>query len=116
MSARFLSLTLLLVLSCLPAIAQADRAPSKRERAAIAGSADVPKRCLRIRISTVNRRYASVYIRNARRSCRRWAADGVAVYKRGRARWRFVVAGSAFECPVPKVPRRVVRDLGIECH
>jgi hypothetical protein len=52
-----------------------------------------------------------------RRSCRRWAADGVAVYKRRTSGgWRFVTAGSAFDCPVPKVPPKVVDDLHIHCE
>ena len=96
--------------------ALADRAPTKQERAGIAKKVGVPARCLRIRVSTVNTRWASTHVRNARRSCRRWAADGIAVFKRTKAGgWRFVTAGSAFDCPVPKVPPRVVEDLRIRC-
>jgi hypothetical protein len=97
--------------------ALADRAPTKQERAGIAKKVGVPARCLKIRVSTVNSRWASTHVRNARTSCRRWAADGIAVFKRRKAGgWRFVTAGSAFECPVPKVPPRVVEDLGIRCE
>jgi hypothetical protein len=110
------ALTLLLAGALVPALAQADRAPTKREKAAIARAADVPKRCLRVRVSTVNRRWASAYRRNAREGCERWQADGVAVFKRRKTGgWKFVVAGSSFECPVPRVPPAVVKDLDIPC-
>jgi hypothetical protein len=110
-------LACLALLALAPAVAQADRAPTKRERAGIAKKVDAPARCLKIRVSTVNTRWARMQLRLRRESCQRWAADGVAVYKkRKRGGWRFVTAGSAFECPVPKVPRRVVKDLDIRCY
>jgi hypothetical protein len=112
-------LTALLLLAAalaLPAIAHADRAPTRAEAARIAEVAGAPPRCLKIRVSTVNSRWASAYRRNLRRGCRRYQADGVAVFRRRSSGWRFVVAGSAFECPVPKVPKAVVRDLGIRCY
>ena len=100
----------------LAASAEARRTPTPGERAGVARAVGVPARCLFIRVSSVDRRYASAVIRNRKRSCRRWAADGVAVFrKRSQGRWRFVTAGSAFDCPVPKVPERVVRDLRISC-
>jgi hypothetical protein len=116
MRARYAIALLLAGTVAAPGVASADRAPTERERASIARAVDVPKRCLKIRVSTVNRRWSAVRLRLAKRSCQRWAADGVAVYRRRSGRWRFVVAGSAFECPVPKVPRRVVRDLDIPCN
>ena len=30
--------------------------------------------------------------------------------------WRFVTAGSSFDCPVPDVPRRIAKDLKIPCE
>jgi hypothetical protein len=100
-----------------PVAAHADRPPTKRERAGIANKVEVPARCLKIRVSTVNTRWAKMRLRNLRKSCQRWAADGVAVYKRRKdGGWRFVTAGSAFDCPVPKVPPRVVTDLHIRCY
>lgn len=113
---RLVPLAVVVGLAVSGASAEADRGPTKRERAGVAKAVGAPARCVRVRVSTVNRRYASALIRNGRRSCRRWAADGVAVFRRGDGRWRFVTAGSAFECPVPKVPRRVARDLGIRCY
>jgi hypothetical protein len=110
-------LAALAALSLLPAAALADRPPTKRERAGIAQKVGVPARCLAIRVSTVNPRWAKTRIRLARKSCERWAADGIAVFKRRNdGGWRFVTAGSAFDCPVPKVPRRVVEDLHIRCY
>jgi len=100
----------------LPSSADARRKPTPRERAGVARAAGVPARCLFIRVSTVDRRYAYMRIRNRKQSCRRWWADGVVVFrKRADGRWRFLTAGSAIECPVPKVPSRVVRDLRISC-
>lgn len=118
-TARTKRLTLLLLATSLvlPAGAAADRAPTKAERAGIAEAADVPSRCLKIRVSTVNASYSSAYRRNLRRGCKPYQADGVAVFKRRKAGgWAFVTAGSAFECPVPHVPRKVARDLDIECY
>jgi hypothetical protein len=40
----------------------------------------------------------------------------MAVFKRRKTGgWKFVVAGSSFECPVPRVPPAVVKDLDIPC-
>jgi hypothetical protein len=101
----------------LPAAATADRAPTKAERTAVAKAADVPARCLKTRVSTVNSAYASSYRRNAKRGCKAYQADGVAVFKRrASGAWKFVTAGSAFSCPVPHVPKKVANDLGIRCY
>jgi hypothetical protein len=104
------------LLLAVPAAAQADRAPTKREHAAVATAVGVPKRCLRVRVSTVDERWATARVRNGKASCAEHAADGMAVFKRRRGAWRFVTAGSSFDCPVPDVPRRVARDLRIPCE
>lgn len=96
-------------------VAHADRAPTRSEHRAVAKAIGVPKRCVRVRISTVNERWARANMRNRKASCAEHAADGIAVFKRRAGKWRFVTAGSAFECPVPDVPRRVARDLEIPC-
>lgn len=114
---RRLTLIVLTTALVLPAAAAADRAPTKSERAGIAKAADVPARCLKTRVSTVNDDYASIHIRNQRRGCKAYQADGVAVFKRRKTGgWKFVTAGSAFSCPVPHVPKAVAKDLGIRCY
>jgi hypothetical protein len=55
-------------------------------------------------------------IRNLEASCADHVADGVAIFKRRDGTWRFVTAGSSFDCPVPKVPRRIAQDLEILCE
>jgi hypothetical protein len=112
---RFTLAALAVLLLCIPVSARADRAPTKRERVGVAKAIGVPKRCLRTRISTVNERWSRTTIRNLKASCADHAADGVAVFKRRGDRWRFVTAGSSFDCPVPDVPRRIAKDLEIPC-
>ncbi len=75
----------------------------------------MPARCLKIRVSSVNDAYAGIWRRNLKKGCEKYQADGVAVYKKGHHGWKFVTAGSSFECPVPKVPRAVAKDLKIAC-
>jgi hypothetical protein len=110
-----LAVTVALLLA-LPAGAHADRPPTKRERVDVAKAIGVPKRCLRTRISTVDERWSRTTIRNGKASCQKHGADGVAVFKRRGGKWRFVTAGSSFDCPVPDVPRRVANDLEIPCE
>ena len=104
------------LLLAVPVAAHADRAPTKREHAAVSKAVGVPKRCMRVRISTVNERWASASVRNRKASCADHAADGVAIFKRRSGAWRFVTAGSSFDCPVPDVPRKIARDLRIRCE
>jgi hypothetical protein len=104
------------LLLALPVTAHADRPPTKRERVDVAQAIGVPKRCLRTRISTVNERWSRTTIRNEKASCQEHAGDGVAVFKRRGGKWRFVTAGSSFDCPVPDVPRRIAKDLEIPCE
>ena len=99
-----------------PAVAHADRAPTKREHAAVSKAVGVPKRCMRVRISTVDEHWARANVRNRKASCADHAADGLAVFQRRHGAWRFVTAGSSFDCPVPDVPRRIARDLKIPCE
>lgn len=106
-----------LLLALVPAApAAADRPATKRERAQVAKAIGVPERCARVRVSTVSRRWSAARMRVRKASCRRYAADGVAVFRKRRSGWRFVTAGSSFDCPVPDVPRRIARDLRIPCE
>lgn len=105
----------LIALAAVPALAQAERPATKSEATAVADAARVPARCLKVTVSTVNENYAAALRRNAKRGCQRYQADGVAVFKKGHHSWKFVTAGSAFTCPVPKTPKAVAKDLGITC-
>jgi hypothetical protein len=116
-SLRLSLAALAVVVLCFPpTAAQADRPPTKRERVDIAKAIGVPKRCLHTRISTVNERWSRTSIRNRKASCADHAADGIAVFKRRDGRWKFVTAGSSFDCPVPDVPRRIAKDLRVPCE
>jgi hypothetical protein len=114
-------LILAAAIAAIPAVASASRAPTSTERAAVARAIPAPARCAQVRISSVEGkyRYARVTLNSRRADCRNHVADGVAVFKRrvsSAARWHFVTAGSAFSCPVPHVPKRVVADLKIDCY
>ena len=121
-------LAVILVTACVALAAaaevNADRAPTPNERRAIARAMDLPRKCAKIRVSTVAKRpkWASLYWKPAA-GCQPYAADGVALLKKKqregrRARWRFVTAGSDFECRdlYGEVPRPVAEDLGIACR
>ena len=118
---RATPLLLAAAIAAIPAVASADRAPTSSERAAVARAIPAPARCAQVRISSVEGqyRYARVTLHSRRADCRNHVADGVAVFKRrvtSGAHWRFVTAGSAFDCPVPHGPKRVVADLKIDCY
>jgi hypothetical protein len=94
--------------------AYARRRPHDLERGAIAERMGVPPQCARIWISTVNRRWASFRSRT-RRSCAKWASNGITILHRRNARWHEAFAGSDVPCPVPHVPAAVARDLRVGC-
>jgi hypothetical protein len=100
-------------------VASAERNPTHKEHRAIAKAMKFPPRCTRVRVSTVvtTPRWASLSWKPGR-GCRPFAADGVAILKkRAGGRWKFVTAGSSFDCgPLyAQVPQAVVQDLGITC-
>jgi hypothetical protein len=101
----------------------ADRKPTDKELRAIARAVELPPKCAKVRISTETERpkWASSSWRPGP-GCQRFAFDGVAVLKKKKrgdrpARWRLVTAGSSFECAdlYRDVPRRVAKDLGLDC-
>ncbi|MGH2987023.1 MAG: hypothetical protein ACRDLO_10095 [Solirubrobacterales bacterium] len=101
----------------------ADRKANDKEQRAIARVVEVPRKCVKARISTETERpkWASAAWRPGP-GCQRFAFDGVAVLKKKKrgdrpARWRFVTAGSSFQCAdlYRDVPRPVAKDLGIDC-
>jgi hypothetical protein len=96
-------------------------APAPSVRAAILNSwngGSPPSRayaaCLVVWLAASNRAYGTVRFRLTRRCEGRWGFNGVNVLKRGlRGHWSVVFEGSAYRCPVARVPRQVQRDLGV---
>jgi hypothetical protein len=92
-------------------------APTSAQRAAIVNAfgdpgAAVP--CLTVLLAASNHDYATVRFRSRKAGCLRWGFDGRNVFKRGaRRHWSLVFAGSAYRCPVARVPGRVQRQLGV---
>lgn len=110
---------LIAVFLLLAGVASAQRAPTKKEHRQIAKAMKFPAHCTRVRVSTVvtSPRWASLSWRPGP-GCKPFAADGVAILKkRPGAQWKFVTAGSSFDCgPLyAQVPQAVVEDLGITC-
>jgi hypothetical protein len=103
----------------IPAIVHANRKPTSKERAQIAAVVQLPSKCARVKISTVTKKpkWSSVSWRNGGSECMPLASNGVTVEKKSHGRWRFVTAGSSFDCPglYAKVPQAVARDLKINC-
>ena len=103
----------------LPAVVHADRKPTHKEKVRIARVVDLPAKCARVRISTATKKpkWGSVAFRPGPAECGPFASNGVTVVRKAVGRWRFVTAGSSFDCPglYAKVPQNVVKDLGIGC-
>jgi hypothetical protein len=118
---RFLILAAVVLALAVTGIAQASRNPTNKEHRAIGKALGWPPRCAAVSISTVTAKpkWASVSWRPGGPKCKPFAANGVAVFKKkGKPRrWRFVTAGSSFDCgPLyTQVPLAVVQDLGITC-
>jgi hypothetical protein len=101
--------------------AGADRRATKGERRAVAKLVDLPPVCAKVRVSTVTPepKWASVSWKpRPKDKCEPYARDGVGIAKRKGDRWRFVTAGSSFDCPYlyRHVPREVADDLGLDCY
>ena len=100
--------------------AQAARSPTRAEADAIFRAVQkraptMPIACLplRIRISTANRRYATV---DEARACVRKGLWGEGLYltRRIGTNWRVVAEGTEFPCSV--APAAVRRDLKLPCY
>jgi hypothetical protein len=102
-----------------PAIVRADRKPTHKEKVRIARVVDLPANCARVRVSTVTKKpkWGSVSFRPGSKDCDRFASNGVTVVRKAVGHWRFVTAGSSFDCSslYALVPKNVVTDLGISC-
>jgi len=114
------ALILVLALSLLvPALGQASRKPTDKEKAQIASLVRLPGVCARVRISTVSRKpkWGSVSWRGGASQCDPLASNGVTIAKKSSGRWHSVTAGSSFDCSslYNQVPRAVAKDLGIKC-
>lgn len=112
---------LLVVLAGIAAQALARHAAGGAEKRAVMTAAvnpGAPLRCYRVDVSTVGSTWAATTYGGANtRPCLSYAADGVSVTRFVDRRWRFVTAGSAFNCPIPgHLPAAVQRDLRRFCH
>jgi hypothetical protein len=96
--------------------AVASRKPSATEKAAIAQAMKTPRRCLKIRVATVRKGWASATLKvPLKHSCLPYAADGIAVLHRRDDVWRMRFAGSSWSCPIQGVPEAVRKDLHMGC-
>ena len=100
-------------------VANAQRKPTSKERIQIATVVHLPAKCARVRVSTETKKpkWGSVSFKPGLSDCGPLASNGVTVVKKTSGRWRFITAGSSFDCPglFAKVPKAVARDLGIKC-
>jgi hypothetical protein len=100
-------------------VANADRKPTSKERIQIATIVHLPAKCARVRVSTVTKKpkWGSVSFKSSLSDCEPLASNGVTVVTKTAGRWRFVTAGSSFDCPglYAKVPKAISQDLGIKC-
>jgi hypothetical protein len=91
-------------------------APTTAERAAIIeafGDPPAAGSCLIVRLAASNHAYGEVAPR-LKKSCLRWAFNGVNVLKRKSAgHWTVLFEGSSYHCPRPGIPRQVQHDLGV---
>ena len=103
-------------------LASADRGATPKERRAIAKVVELPAKCAKVRVSTKTERpkWATALWTPEPAACEPYARDGIAVTKKRDGRWRFLTAGSDFDCPrlYREVPRRIALDLDLDewCH
>jgi hypothetical protein len=122
MTARRLVLAVLAIAVVVPATAVGSTAqpqtvaPTSAQRVAIVkafGDPGSAAPCLIVRLAASNHNYATVLFRG-RRGCTRWAFNGKNILKRGdHGRWRVAFEGSAYGCPLTRIPAPVQRQLGV---
>ena len=121
--AKRIALVVLAVVLAVPATAIGSSirlhtvAPTKAERHAMLTAFGEPKKawpCMFTGLAASNHNYGTVRV-HATTSCQRsWGFDGVNVLKRGQNNhWKVVFEGSSYQCPVPRIPQGVQRDLGV---
>lgn len=116
---RRIVLACIVALMLLPVSAMAARNPSVAERNAVRIAAvsahDISAAqavCTRVRISTVDARWASLdFVLPPSKACEKYAANGIALFRRRAGHWRFVAVGSAYRCGYHHIPGRVLDDL-----
>jgi len=114
------ALLALLVVAAVPAGVLAAKlhtvAPTRAQRAAIIkafGDPPAAAPCLIVGLAASNHNWARLRPRH-KSACHRWAFNGVNAIKRTHDNhWKVVFEGSAYGCPVSRIPRSVQRDLGI---
>jgi hypothetical protein len=112
---------ILTALVLMPAAALAHRRATKAERSAIVAAVVKQKQlsgaqaaCQVVTISTVDQRFAALsWPAQLSSACRRVAANGVIIERRGKRGWQLITVGSSFRCPIKGVPNAVARDLGV---
>jgi hypothetical protein len=91
-------------------------APTRAQRAGVLkafGDPPAASPCLIVRIAASQHNYGEVHFRTTRK-CLKWAFNGVNVIEHvNGTRWRILFEGSAYKCPVARIPRSVQRDLGV---
>jgi len=91
-------------------------APTSAQRAAIIkgfGDPGTAAPCLIVALAASNHGYATVRFRSAK-SCLRWAFDGKNILKRAsHNHWSVAFEGSAYRCPLARIPGLVQRQLGV---
>ena len=111
-------LVLGLILMLAPGSAEARRKATADERAEIAARFDAPPKCAKVWISTVDHRWATYAFNGPKYEdpdCQPVASNGVTILRYRKGAWRTVTAGSSFDCPVPKTPAKIVKDLRVKC-
>ena len=117
--ASALSVVFVLLLVIAPGSAEARRRATSKERATIAAKFHMPPKCSVVWISTVDRRWATFHFNDAKfedPDCAAVAGDGVVILNLRNGVWRTVTSGSSFKCPVPKTPKKIVKDLRVSCY
>jgi hypothetical protein len=103
-----------------PTIGQAFRQPTTKERAQIASVVHLPASCAKVRVSTTTKKpkWGDVSFKaKSPSTCQPLASDGVTIVHKSKGHWRFVTAGSSFQCSelYAQVPQLVIKDLRIKC-
>jgi hypothetical protein len=122
MTARRLALAVLAIAVVVPAAALGSKAkpatvaPTSAQRASVIkgfGDPGAAAPCLTVSLAVSNHNYATVRFRSTK-GCLRWAFNGKNILRRGsHNHWSVVFEGSAYRCPLARIPGQVQRQLGV---